>query len=68
MGRVDSSGQGKLLGKETQMREVGSPLYGAISNLTPTGLQLAKTVLLQAADLWCGWHSSIMHASLPDLG
>lgn len=45
-GRVGSSGQRKLFGKETQMLEAGGPLQGAISNLTPTGLQLAGTALL----------------------
>ena len=33
------------------MLEVGGPLHGAISNLMPTGLQLAGTALLQDADL-----------------
>lgn len=45
-GRVGSSGQRKLFGKETQMLEVGGPLHGAISSLMPTGLQLARPALL----------------------
>lgn len=68
MGRVDFSGERKLLGRETHMLEVGSPLHGAISNLTLTGLQLARAMLLQAADLWSDWHSSVTHASRSDSG